>query len=102
MGWFDGNPTSLGTLEPSDEANKFIELLGGTDALVNAIKKAHSAGELQWALQLVDRLVYSGKETDKANAMKAAILKDHAEAQINCCARHYYLQCAKELSDTNS
>ncbi|MBX2839421.1 MAG: alkyl/aryl-sulfatase [Gammaproteobacteria bacterium] len=98
MGWFDGNPTSLGTLEPSDEANKFIELLGGTEALIAAIEKAQSAGDFQWALQLVDRLVYSGKETDKANAMKSAILKDHAAAQINCCARHYYLQCSKELA----
>jgi len=102
MGWFDGNPTSLGTLEPSDEANKFIELLGGTDALISAIEKAHTAGDLQWALQLVDRLVYSGKETDKASAMKAAILQDHAAEQINCCARHYYLQCSKELANTNS
>jgi len=40
MGWFDGNPTTLGTLEPGDEANKFIALLGGTDALINAINKS--------------------------------------------------------------
>lgn len=34
--------------------------------------------------------------------MKAAILQDHAAEQINCCARHYYLQCSKELAKTNS
>ena len=27
LGWFDGNPTSLGSLAPEDEARKFIALL---------------------------------------------------------------------------
>ena len=31
MGWFDGNPTSLGMISPTDEAEKFIHLAGGPE-----------------------------------------------------------------------
>ncbi len=97
MGWFDGNPTSLGTLAPDDEARRFIDLAGGPDAVLEAIEKARSAGDHQWALQLVDRLIHSDVDTGKATALKAEILRDHAADQINCTARHYYLLSAQEL-----
>ncbi len=97
MGWFDGNPTSLDTLAPRDEARRFIELIGGPDAVLEATENARSAGDYQWALQLIDRLIFSGQENSRAVKIKAEILKEYADEQINCTARHYYLQCAKEL-----
>lgn len=98
MGWFDGNPTSLSPLAPEDEARKFVELVGGADAVMNEIIKARGKGEYQWALELVDRLLRTvegdGKQVRRA---KAEILREHAVAQINCPTRHYYIQSAKEL-----
>ena len=99
MGWFDGNPTSLGTLAPKEEAVRFIKLAGGCDAMWAEIQKAHETGAYQWALQLVDRLIYAQEDLDKARKTKAAILREHARAQINCPTRHYYLQCAKALEE---
>ncbi|MDE0112516.1 MAG: alkyl/aryl-sulfatase [Albidovulum sp.] len=97
MGWFDGNPTTLGSLAPSDEAERFIDLVGGVDAVVSAAEKARSASDFQWALLLVDRLIVSGQESECATKLKAEILREYAEEQINCTARHYYLTCSKEL-----
>ena len=99
MGWFDGNPTSLSPLAPRDEGRKFVELVGGADAVMNAITKARSEADYQWALQLVDRLIYAADEGSGAEArkLKAEILREHAVAQINCPTRHYYIQSAKEL-----
>ena len=98
MGWFDGNPTSLSPLAPEDEASRFVEMAGGADAVMDAIVKARADGEFQWALQLIDRLIYT-VESDPQNlkSMKAEILREHAVAQINCPTRHYYIQSAKEL-----
>jgi uncharacterized sulfatase len=98
MGWFDGNPTSLGTLAPDDEARRFIELAGGADKVIQAATTARSDGDYQWALQLIDRLIYAGHDEARATSLKAEVLRDHAESQINCPTRHYYIQCAKELS----
>jgi alkyl sulfatase BDS1-like metallo-beta-lactamase superfamily hydrolase len=97
LGWFDGNPTSLGSLAPEDEARKFIALAGGEDALWQAVEMARAEADYQWALQLVDRFIFAGIDKDRARKTKADILRIHADSQINCPTRHYYLQSAKEL-----
>ena len=102
LGWFDGNPTSLGTLAPDEEAKRFVDLIGGPEALLKATEKARSDGDYQWALQLIDRLVCIETEDASdlnraAKVLKAEILKDYAGEQINCCARHYYLSYSKEM-----
>lgn len=101
MGWFDGNPTSLSPLSPSEEAKRFIKLVGGVDAVLKEIENSSQKGDLQWALQLVDRLIYAGEGVNTAQ-IKADLLREHAIDQINCPTRHYYLQCAKELSDSTA
>ena len=102
MGWFDGNPTSLDPLSPQDEARRMIRLAGGADSVWQEVEAARKAGEHQWALQLLDRLINAGDTVDgndpgRARAAKAAVLRDHAVSQINCPTRHYYIQSAKEL-----
>ena len=89
LGWFDGNPTSLGSLAPEDEARKFIALAGGEDALWQAVEMARAEADYQWALQLVDRFIFAGIDTDRARKTKADILRIHADSQINCPTRHY-------------
>ncbi|MEC7238034.1 MAG: alkyl sulfatase dimerization domain-containing protein, partial [Pseudomonadota bacterium] len=97
MGWFDGNPTSLSPLAPKDEAERMIRLAGGADAVWREIDDARGKGDCQWALQLLDRLIHAGEDASRARTAKAAVLRDHAVAQINCPTRHYYIQSAKEL-----
>lgn len=99
MGWFDGNPTSLSSLSPRDEAERFIKLAGGPDKVKNEVNKARSKGDYQWALQLIDRLIYSTEDTKDLDKLKAKILRQHAVSQINCPTRHYYIQYAKELEN---
>ena len=97
LGWFDGNPTSLGRLSPQDEAERTIALAGGADRVLEQIEAAQASGAYQWALQLVDHLLHAGVQAERARGLKAALLRQHAVEQINCPTRHYYLQCAKEL-----
>ncbi|MGA0235258.1 MAG: alkyl sulfatase dimerization domain-containing protein [Alphaproteobacteria bacterium] len=102
MGWFDGNATSLGALSPEDEALRFIELVGGVDAVFAAVEAAQAKGDFQWGLQLVDRLIFADEQRKRAEALKAALLLAHAEGQINCPTRHYYIMSAKEISAAHS
>ncbi len=97
MGWFDGNPTSLGALSPKDEAERVIALAGGADAVLAAIAKARADEDFQWALELIDRLISAEVGGADMAKMKAEVLRAHAVAQINCPTRHYYIQSAKEL-----
>ena len=97
MGWFDGNPTTIGSLSPREEAERFFELVGGEEELYGAVEDAFSAGDYQWALQLVDHLIHAGHDVEGAKEFKAEILREYADLQINCTARHYYLMYANEL-----
>ena len=101
LGWFDGNPTSLNSLAPNEEAKRFIELVGGVEVVLKSAEKARADRDYQWALQLVDRLLSLDPGDVTAVTLKAAILKEYAGEQINCCARHYLLQCHKELSQSD-
>ncbi len=97
MGWFDGNPTSLGTLAPEDEAQRMIDLAGGRDAVQKAVAEAAAKGDYQWGLQLIDRLIATDRNDPELPKIKADLLRKHAVDQINCPTRHYYIQCAKEM-----
>ena len=79
-----------------------IELAGGAGAVFTAIDKAQAKGDYQWGLQLVDRLIFADDQRTRAEALKAELLLAHAEDQINCPTRHYYIMTAKEISAAHS
>lgn len=99
MGWFDGNPTSLSRLSPKEEAHNIIRLAGGAEAVLSEIHNAIEAQSYQWALELLDRLLAAEPLQSDAIKLKSQILIAAAEDEINCPTRHYYIQCAKELSE---
>lgn len=97
LGWFDGNPTSLGQLPPAEEARRFIALAGSAARLAGAAEAALETGDDQWAMELADRLLAAGEEKDAARRVKVAALRRLADATINAPTRNYYLSAAREL-----
>lgn len=97
LGWFDGNPTSLGQLPPATEAAKFIALAGGADRMLDAADRACEHGEPQWALELADRLIAANAEPMAARQIKAKALRYLADHTVNAPTRNYYLLSAREL-----
>lgn len=99
LGWFDGNPTSLGQLSPADEAAKVIAMTGGADAVLQSAISALNNGEYQWAMELADRLIATGSSAADATQIKIAALRALADQTVNAPTRNYYLLCARELED---
>ncbi len=92
LGWYDGNPTNLGTLSTESRARQMAELAGGADALEVA---ALAAVDLQWKLELLDHLSVLGKDVVQE---KIKTLRTLAESEINATARNTYLSEALELT----
>ena len=92
LGWYDGNPTHLGTLTSKARAEHMAKLAGGVDALTAA---ANSSDDPQWVLELCDHLLALGVDVRELKASKMKVL---AEAEINATARNTYLWEAKRLS----
>jgi len=91
LGWYDGNPTHLGTLSSAERATHLASLAGGSAALMQA---ARATDDLQWRLELCDHLIALG---EPARELKAATMVELAEAEINATARNTYLWEAKRL-----
>ncbi len=91
LGWYDGNPTNLGTLTEEVRARHLSELAGGEEALLQA---AHSADDPQWRLELCDTLLALGWP---AAGLKAKTLRELAETEVNATARNTYLFEAGKL-----
>ncbi len=97
FGWFDGNPANLHPLPPTQEAVRYVDAMGGADAVIDKGKAAYDAGEYRWAATLLNHLVFA--EPDNASA--AALLADTYD-QLGYQAesgpwRDFYLSGAQEL-----
>lgn len=93
LGWYDGNPTNLGTLSSATRAQHVADLAGGPAALMNA---AQSTEDMQWRLELCDHLIALG---EPAHLLKAETLEALAETEINATARNTYYWGAKQLRE---
>ena len=91
LGWYDGNPTHLGTLSCQVRAQHMADLAGGVQALR---AKAEAAEDLQWRLELLDALLALG---EPMRLQKAETLEALAETEINAVARNTYLWHAQRL-----
>lgn len=97
LGWFDGNPANLFPHSPLEKARRVSQLAGGTDRLLDAMERAVSDEDHQWALELADTLLTLGFHSDAANTTKRNALRALADKQTNASARNYFLSSAKEL-----
>lgn len=93
LGWYDGNPTHLGTLSSANRARHIADLAGGEAALLAAAK---ATTDLQWRMELCDHLIALGHP---AEPLKADTMAALAETEINATARNTYLWEAKRLRE---
>ena len=101
LGWFDGNPTNIAKLPPATEAAKMFELAGGADNVLAAAQAALKDDELQWAMELADRLLVVGSHVSMARQIKIDAMRSLADQTINAMTRNYYLLFAREQEEMN-
>ena len=91
LGWYDGNPTHLGTLSSATRAAHMAQLAGGVDKLW---AQAQATDDPQWRLELCDHLLALD---EPAEELKAETLEALAEVDINATARNTYFSSAQHL-----
>ncbi|WP_237228878.1 alkyl/aryl-sulfatase [Rubinisphaera sp. JC750] len=98
LGWFDGNPTTLNSLEPKRKAQKMAELAGGVDQLTAQMEAALAENDYQWALELSDHVKWLDEaDRKRAREVKIKALRGLAAREYNAPNRNYYLSYANEL-----
>jgi alkyl sulfatase BDS1-like metallo-beta-lactamase superfamily hydrolase len=97
MGWFDGNPASLWKHPPEESARRYVDCLGGADAVVAKARQYSDAGDLRFAAELLNHAVFADPGHTEARQSLAAIYDQLGYGAENGTWRNFYLMGALEL-----
>lgn len=97
LGWFDGNPTSLGRLHPAERAARLLPMLGGRADVLAVVEEALGREEMQWAAELADLLLALDPGDGEAARAKATALEWLGLRDFNANASSYMITSAMEL-----
>ena len=98
LGWFDGNPSTLVPLAPTEEAERMAQLAGGPNALVAAAKNALHNADYRWAAQLADYALRL-EDTRECKLLKAEALEGLSTLILPITGKNYLLSCAIALRE---
>jgi alkyl sulfatase BDS1-like metallo-beta-lactamase superfamily hydrolase len=99
LGFFDGNPASLHKLPPVEASIRYVEFMGGADAILKKAKKYFDKGEYRWVAQVVNHIVFTDAKNQAARELQADALEQLGYQAESSLWRNCYLAGAQELRE---
>jgi linear primary-alkylsulfatase len=99
MGWFDGNPAHLWEHPPQERARRYVEFMGGAEAVLEKARRSFEAGDYRWTAEVVNHVVFAEPENETARALQADTLTQLGYGAENATWRNFFLMGAKELRE---
>ncbi|HXL09218.1 MAG TPA: alkyl sulfatase dimerization domain-containing protein [Candidatus Bathyarchaeia archaeon] len=97
LGWYDGNPAHLNPLPPEEANKRYVDAMGGEDAVLKKSKDAFDQGDYRWSSELLSRLVFAAPSNEAARLLLADSLEQMGYQSESGSWRNAYLNGAKEL-----
>ena len=97
FGWFDGNPANLHPLPPAEAGVKYVEYMGGSDAILNKALEDYKRGEYRWVAMALNHLVFAEPDNQEARALLANTYTQLGYQAESGPWRNFYLSGAMEL-----
>ena len=97
MGFYDGVPAHLNPLPPAEEGKKFVEYMGGSQALLAKARSDFKNGEYRWVAEVTDKIVFAEPDNQEAKNLEADALEQMGYQAENGTWRNFYLVGAYEL-----
>jgi alkyl sulfatase BDS1-like metallo-beta-lactamase superfamily hydrolase len=97
LGGFDGNPAHLHPLPPVAAARKYLQYMGGADAVLARVREDLRRGEHRWAAQVLNHVVFAEPENNAARELQADVLEQLGYRSESPVWRNFYLSGAQEL-----
>jgi alkyl sulfatase BDS1-like metallo-beta-lactamase superfamily hydrolase len=99
LGFFSGNPADLHPLPPADAAQRYVEFMGGADAVLAKAQPAFDRGEYRWVAQVVNHVVLADPANQRARHLQADALEQLGYQAESGPWRNFYLAGANELRE---
>lgn len=97
VGWYDGHPSSLNELSPVDTAKKYVQYMGGEQAILEKTQADFSRGEYRWLAMVLKQVVFANPNNLQAKNLLADSYEQMAYQSESGPWRLIYLQGATEL-----
>ncbi|HUS41335.1 MAG TPA: alkyl sulfatase dimerization domain-containing protein [Ilumatobacteraceae bacterium] len=99
LGWYDGNPAHLWPHPPVAAAERYVAAMGGADAAVAHAQAAFDEGDLRWAVEVLNHVLFADEHHAGARTLQIAAFEQIAFGTENGTWRNVFLVGAKELRD---
>jgi alkyl sulfatase BDS1-like metallo-beta-lactamase superfamily hydrolase len=97
LGWFDGNPANLWQHPPDEKASRCVSAFGGADVVIAKAREYVGAGDLRFAAELLNHVVFADDGNTEARGLLAEVYDTLGFGAENGTWRNFYLQGAYEL-----
>ncbi len=97
LGWFDANPAHLWEHPPVEKARRYVDFMGGADAVVEKARAAFDAGDYRWVAEVVNHVVFAEPDHPAARELLADTYEQLGYGSENGTWRDFYLSGATEL-----
>ncbi|MEM9563375.1 MAG: alkyl sulfatase dimerization domain-containing protein [Actinomycetota bacterium] len=97
LGWYDGNPANLDPLPPVDAGERYVEFMGGADAVLDRAEASFDEGDYRWVAQVVNHVVFADPSNRRARDLQADALEQLGYQSESATWRNAYLMGAREL-----
>jgi alkyl sulfatase BDS1-like metallo-beta-lactamase superfamily hydrolase len=99
MGWFDGNPAHLWEHPPVAQARRYVEFMGGAEAVLEKARASLEEGDYRWVAEVVNRVVFAEPQNRDARELQAEALEQLGYGAENATWRNFFLMGARELRE---
>jgi alkyl sulfatase BDS1-like metallo-beta-lactamase superfamily hydrolase len=97
FGWYDGNPANLDPLPPTDAAVRYVDMMGGADAILSRAQEDFDKGDYRWVAELLNHLVFAQPDNKAAKELLAQTYDQMGYLAESGPWRDVYLTGAMEL-----
>ncbi|MDA0128196.1 MBL fold metallo-hydrolase [Vibrio sp. MarTm2] len=97
MGWYSGNPSDLNNLPPTNAAVKYVEYMGGENAVIDKAQQDFDKGNYRWVAEALKHVVFANPQSKKGKLLLADTYEQLGYQAESGPWRSVYLQGAYEL-----
>ncbi len=99
LGFFDGNPANIQRHPPAAAGTRYVDFMGGADAVVEKARKSFEDGDYRWVAEVLNHVMMSDPEHVEARALLADAFEQLGYQSESAVWRNFYLCGALELRE---
>ncbi len=97
LGWYDGNPSNLNPLPPTEAGARYVEMMGGAERVIGQARKYFAKGDYRWVVQVLNHVVFADPANQEARQLSADAMEQLGYQSESATWRNAYLSGASEL-----